>query len=98
MRRPESLSAYSVEVSSSAWRQLARLSLETYQRIREELEAAASRLRAPSPLSLPLKGSGGPTVTYSLVVDDYMVLYTVDMERRRLRLLEVAHVDSPHDL
>ena len=98
MRRPESLSAYSVEVSSSAWRQLAQLSLETYQRIREELEIAASRLRAPSPLSLPLMGSVGSTVTHSLVVDDYMVLYTVDPERKRLRLLEVAHLFSPYDL
>ena len=90
MRRPESLSAYSVEVSPSAWQQLAHLSLATYQRIRQELEAAASRLRMPTPAPLPLKGSAAPTITRSLVVEGYVALYAVDPERRRLRLLEVA--------
>jgi mRNA-degrading endonuclease RelE of RelBE toxin-antitoxin system len=90
MRRPESLSAYSVEVSPSAWQQLAQLSLATYQRIRQELEEAASRLRTPVPAPLPLKGSAAPTITRSLVVEGYVALYTVEPERRRLRLLEVA--------
>jgi mRNA-degrading endonuclease RelE of RelBE toxin-antitoxin system len=95
MRCPENLSAYSVEVSPSAWRQLAQLSLETYQRIREELEVAASHLRTSRPVPPPLKGSTGPTVSHSLVVEGYRVLYTLDMERGRLRLLEVAHLLSP---
>jgi mRNA-degrading endonuclease RelE of RelBE toxin-antitoxin system len=91
MRRPESLNAYSVEVSPSAWQQLAQVSLETYQRIRQELETTASRLRTPTPVPLSLKGSAGPAVTRFLVVEGYVALYVVDAERKRLRLLEVAH-------
>lgn len=90
MRRPESLSAYSVEVSPSAWQQLAQLSLVTYQRIRQELEAAAGRLKTLTPVPLPMKGSVAPTVTRSLVVGGYVALYTVEPEHRRLRLLEVT--------
>jgi hypothetical protein len=90
MRRPESLSAYSVEVSPSAWQQLSQLSLATYQRIRQELEAAASRVRTLTPVPLPLKGSAAPAITRSLVVEGYVALYALEPERRRLRLLEVA--------
>jgi hypothetical protein len=36
--------AYGIEVSSAAWKQLSHLPLETYQRIRNELDVVAARL------------------------------------------------------
>jgi hypothetical protein len=89
MRRPESLDKYTVEVSPAAWRQLAHLPLETYQRIREELDAAAARLRPATPVPLPQK-LVRTVETRSILVDGHVALFEVDPDRRRLTLREIA--------
>ncbi len=89
MRRPESLSRYTVEVSPNAWRQMAHLPLATYQRIREELEAVAARMRPDTPAPLPQKYIR-PIETRSLQVDNHIALYEVDPSRKRLTLREIA--------
>src|SRR3712207_4893103 len=89
MRRPEALSNYTVEVSSTAWKQLSYLPLETYQHIRAELDALAARLGTPTPAPLSPNGAV-PSVTRSVTLADYVAHYKVDREHRRLTLLEVA--------
>jgi mRNA-degrading endonuclease RelE of RelBE toxin-antitoxin system len=89
MRRLESLNTYSVEVSPTAWKQLAHLPLETYQRIRQSLDGTAARLRTPTPLPLPRKVAP-PIITRSIELEGYIALYDVDTERRRLMLREVV--------
>ena len=89
MRRPESLSKYTVEVSPNAWRQMAHLPLETYQRIREELDVLAARMRPETPVPLPQRYTR-PIETRSLQVEDHIALYEVDPSRKRLTLREIA--------
>ncbi len=90
MRRPESLNTFSVEVSPSAWKQLAHLPLETYQRIRQALDGVAAQMRTPTPS--PLLGKESERiVTRSISLEGYMALYDVDCERRRLTLREITH-------
>jgi mRNA-degrading endonuclease RelE of RelBE toxin-antitoxin system len=89
MRRPESLLKYTVEVSPTAWKQMAHLPLETYRRIREELDAVAARMRVETPVPLPQKYVR-PVETRSILVEGYLALYEVDPERRRLTLREVV--------
>lgn len=68
---------------------MAHLPLETYQRVREELEAAAARMRPETPAPLPQKYIR-PNETRSLVVDNHIVLYEVDPSRKRLTLREIV--------
>ncbi|QRK13359.1 hypothetical protein JQX13_26980 [Archangium violaceum] len=89
MRRPESLNSYSVEVSPSAWKQLAHLPLESYQRIRQALDGIAAQLRSPTPVPLPKK-EAEPLVSRSLSLEGHLVLYEVDTVRRRLTLREIV--------
>lgn len=83
---------YTVDISPSAWNQLAHLSLETYRRIREELDAVALALDEGRSQLLPgaVKVSGHRASTPSVVVDDAVVVYDVDHEHQRVLLLEVA--------
>lgn len=83
---------YTVDISPPAWNQLAHLSLETYRRIREELDAVATALgeRHAQGLPSPVKVSGHPASTPSVVVDDAIAVYDVDHEHQRVLLLEVA--------
>ncbi|HYO70625.1 MAG TPA: hypothetical protein VEU33_31555 [Archangium sp.] len=90
MRRPENLSNYTVEVSSTAWKQLCHLPLETYQHIRAELDTLAARVGTPAPVPLPPKGVVVPSVTRAIVLEGSVAHYSVDRARRRLTLLEVA--------
>jgi mRNA-degrading endonuclease RelE of RelBE toxin-antitoxin system len=89
MRRPESLHTFSVEVSPLAWKQLAQLPLDTYQRVRQELERIATQLRTPTPAPVP-KREAEPFVTRSISLEGYIALYEVDTVRRRLSLREVV--------
>jgi mRNA-degrading endonuclease RelE of RelBE toxin-antitoxin system len=83
---------YTVEISPSAWNQLAHLTLETYRRIRDELDAVAVALGEGSERILPpkVKLDGHAPSRLSVVVDDAIALYDVDRERRIVLLLEVA--------
>ena len=83
---------YTVEISPPAWNQLAHLSLETYRRIREELDAVATALgEGPHPVRpSSVKVAGRPVSAPSVVVDDAVVVYDVDHERQRILLVEVA--------
>ena len=69
-------STYTVEISPPAWKQLAYLVQETYQRIRQELEGVASTQGA----------SSQPFV----LVDDAVAVYEVDHDKRRVVLREVS--------
>jgi hypothetical protein len=89
MRRSEFSTGYIVEISAPAWEELARLPLESYQRVRNELEAAASRLLlGPSPSAFAPE-EARPTSFY-LRIEDCVARYRVDREGRRLMLLEVS--------
>lgn len=83
---------YTVEISPPAWNQLAHLTLETYRRIRDELDAVASALgQGHGPALAPRVTPGGHEPSrLSVVVDEVIALYDVDHERRIVRLLEVA--------
>jgi mRNA-degrading endonuclease RelE of RelBE toxin-antitoxin system len=81
---------YTVEISPPAWNQLAHLSLETYRRIREELDAVANALPEGRGQVLTMKVSGRPVSTPSVVVDDAIAVYDVDHERQCVLLIEVA--------
>lgn len=93
-------SVYTVDISPPAWNQLAHLTLETYRRIREELDAVAVSLSQEGHGAGPNAGSNaGPNKVkteghapsrLSLVVDDAIALYDVDHSSRRVLLLEVA--------
>jgi mRNA-degrading endonuclease RelE of RelBE toxin-antitoxin system len=89
MSRSEFNTGYIVEISAPAWEELARLPLERYQRVRNELEALASRLlMGPSPSAFAPE-EARPTSFY-LRVEDCVARYRVDREGRRLMLLEVS--------
>ncbi len=86
MRRIESITGgYSVEVRSSAWKQLSHLPRETYQRLREELEGLANQL-AGQALTPPPIHRVSRISSRSLELGDYVVNYDVDAERRLLIL------------
>lgn len=88
MRREEPSHRFTVQISPSAWKQIASLPAETYRRVREELEAVATRLVVvPAP---PAAGTQEAATALALLVKEYVVLYDVDMERRSVMLLEVA--------
>jgi mRNA-degrading endonuclease RelE of RelBE toxin-antitoxin system len=89
MRRPENLTPFTVEVSATAWKQMAHLSLSTYQRIRRELELVAARLKPETPAPLPHKRFR-PVETRSLTVEGHTAIYEVDAERKRITLREIA--------
>jgi len=90
MRRIESITGgYSVEVRSSAWKQLSHLPRETYQRLREALEGVASQL-AGQTLTPPPIHRVSPVSSRSLEMDDYVVFYDVDTERRLLILTSLS--------
>jgi mRNA-degrading endonuclease RelE of RelBE toxin-antitoxin system len=90
MRRIESITGgYSVEVRSSAWKQLSHLPRETYQLLREELEAVASRLAGSAPTPPPVHRVS-PVSSRSLELGDYIVFYDVDPERRLLVLTSLS--------
>jgi len=91
MRRPESLTSFTVEVSPTAWKQMAHLSLDTYQRIRRELELVAARQKPETPVPLSLKRVR-PMETRSLTIEGHTVVYEVDPERKRITLREIGGV------
>ena len=89
MRGSEFSTGYIVEISAPAWEELARLPLERYQRVRNELEAVASRLlMGPSPSAFAPEGA--QATSFYLRVEDCVARYRVDREGRRLMLLEVS--------
>lgn len=90
MRDLENTHAYPVEVSAAAWTQLSRMSLELYQRIRGDLDALGARFAGLGKFSLTFLDAVGQVTTRSLQVEDYVIRYDVDPERRRLTLLEVS--------
>jgi mRNA-degrading endonuclease RelE of RelBE toxin-antitoxin system len=94
MRRSRDLqpgTAYTVDISPSAWSQLATLTTEDYGIIRGRLDGIAVELTAtqpPQPSITPREARG--TDTRAFVVEGYAVLYSVDTERGRVTLLEVT--------
>ncbi|HZI02802.1 MAG TPA: hypothetical protein VEZ71_02205 [Archangium sp.] len=68
---------------------MAHLPLETYQRVREELDAIAARMRPETPAPLPQTYLRA-LETRSLAVGNYIAIYEVDSSRKRLTLTEIA--------
>jgi mRNA-degrading endonuclease RelE of RelBE toxin-antitoxin system len=96
MSRSQNSTTYAVEVASTAWKQLSQLPLETYQRIRDELDSVAVRLANTGPHTLGLLKSVCLVTSLSLVVGEYVVLYDMEPERKLVTLREVAR-RLPHD-
>ncbi|HEX8437132.1 hypothetical protein [Archangium sp.] len=96
MSRSENAPGYTVEVASAAWKQLSHLPLDTYQRIRGELDTVAARLSGMGPHTLSLLRSACLVTALSVVVEEYVVLYDMQPESKRVTLREVAR-RLPHD-
>ena len=79
---------YSVQIHPAAWTQLAHLPVETYRRLREELDAVATRL-TESRAQGESEEWKGPSVVRSLPFEGLIVRYDVDHGLRRVLLLEV---------
>ena len=97
MSRSENSSTYTVEVASTAWKQLSHLPLETYQHIRHELDSVAVRLANMGPHTLALLKTVCLVTSLSLIVREYVVLYDMEPERKLVTLREVAR-RLPHDM
>jgi len=83
--------AYTVEISPAAWKQLAMLPADAYARIRAKLDAIANELTAAQPPPGPTPQQKAPSEdARASIVDGFAVLYNVDAERRRLTVLEVT--------
>lgn len=90
MRRVEPPHHYTVQISPSAWKQIAQLPADVYRHVREELDAiSASMATAPAQAVGAPRGKEA-AAALALIVDDYVVLYDLDAERRSVVLLEVA--------
>jgi len=90
MSLSETATDYAVEISSTGWKQLSFLALETYQLIRGELDAVADRLARMGTRTLAVVKTLCEGSSLSVVVGEYVVLYDVDPERGRVILREVA--------
>jgi mRNA-degrading endonuclease RelE of RelBE toxin-antitoxin system len=82
------VTAYSVDISPSAWSQLATLATDDYGRIREKLDAIANEMGSTRQSHPPREA--GSTDARAFIVEGYAVLYAVDAERTRVTLLEVT--------
>jgi mRNA-degrading endonuclease RelE of RelBE toxin-antitoxin system len=86
MRRSEAPAAtYTVEISPPAWKQLAHLTSETYERIRHELDGVATALSVSG-----RRVSGSSSSKPVVLVDDSLAVYDVDHDKRRVVLREVT--------
>ena len=86
-----SVTAYTVDISPSAWSQLAVLETDDYGSIRAKLDAIAAEWMAahPPPPPRPKQEAWSADVR-AFVIEGYAVLYVVDTERGRVTLLEVT--------
>jgi len=88
---------YTVNIAPTAWRQLGAVPKPVFQRIRRELDAiAALATQKPLPNLEPLKSSSS-SAALSFSLENFVLLYEVNEERRVLTLLEVSQrlsVDS----
>ena len=83
--------AYTVEISPAAWKQLATLPTDAYGRIRAKLDTLANELTAAQPPPWPTPQQEAPSAdARASIVEGFAVLYGVDAERRRLTILEVT--------
>ena len=97
MRNPESQRPYTVNISPTAWRQLGSVPEAVFKRIRRELDAiAALATQKPLPSLEPLKSSSA-SAALSFSLENFVLIYEVNEERRVLTLLEISQrlsVDS----
>ena len=90
-REIQPVTGYTVDVSPSAWNQLATLATDDYGHIRAKLDAIAAELTAAQPPQSPTQQPQGRSAdARAFVLTGYAVLYAVDAERGRVTLLEVA--------
>lgn len=83
---------YSVQINPSAWTQLSHLPVETYRRLREELDAVAAQLTdsLAQGVSPAQRVPGGAR---TLEVEGRRVHYDVDHALRRVLLIEVERTE-----
>jgi mRNA-degrading endonuclease RelE of RelBE toxin-antitoxin system len=83
--------AYTVEISPAAWKQLAMLLSDAYGRIRAKLDTLANELTAAQPPPWPTPQQEAPSAdARAYIVEGFAMLYGVAAERRRLTVLEVT--------
>lgn len=88
MAPPEIGTSFTVEISSTAWKQLSTLPLEMYQRVRTELDFNAAALISALPPAGPADADQ-VLPTRDFVVEGYVARYVIDPRARRLTLLSV---------
>ena len=97
MRNLEPQRPYTVNIAPTAWRQLGAVPEAVFQRIRRELDAiAALATQRPLPSLEPLKSSSA-SAALSFSLENFVLIYEVNEERRVLTLLEISQrlsVDS----
>ncbi|HYO67141.1 MAG TPA: hypothetical protein VEU33_13790 [Archangium sp.] len=83
--------AYTVQISPAAWKQMVTLPTDDYGRIRTKLDKLANELTAAQPPPWQTPEQQAPIAdTRTSIVEGFSVLYGVDAERRRLNVLEVT--------
>ncbi len=80
---------YTVDIAPAAWRQLGAVPGEVFQRIRRELDALALLTTQRPPPSLETLLDSTPTAL-SFFVENFVVIYELDDDRRVVTLLEVS--------
>jgi hypothetical protein len=83
-----SVCPFTVEITPTAWKQIAHLPQEMYRTLRERLRTVADL----APVSWHPLAACPPQVetTLSFMVGEFAALYEADPHARRIRLLEVA--------
>jgi mRNA-degrading endonuclease RelE of RelBE toxin-antitoxin system len=83
-------SKFTVQISSTAWKQMSRLPADSYRRIREELEFLAVLPSGDSPPPTHPTGEGSTRAPLSAVIGEYVVLYEVNVFLQLITVLEFA--------
>lgn len=78
---------YTVELSATAWKQLAAIDRVTQTRIRERLEALAENPHPPG--AKKLQGREGDS--WRIRIGDYRAVYTVENDRLYVLVVRIGH-------
>jgi mRNA-degrading endonuclease RelE of RelBE toxin-antitoxin system len=91
LAQPESsLRPFTVEISPTAWKQIAHLSQDMYRVLRERLRTLADLASVGCHPVHISTGKARVQATMSFMVGDFAALYEADPHSRIIRLLEVA--------
>lgn len=90
MRNLDPQRSYTVNIAPTAWRQLGAVPMELFQRIRRELDAIAALATQKALPSLESLKSSSSSAALSFSLENLILVYEVNEERRVLTLLEVS--------